>query len=72
MAVQVDRLYLGLVLISAFYLAIIFLPMIYFLFKYRRGHKANRAPIRIKTWKIEVALDGHSVPHDAGSLWLGG
>ena len=54
MAVQVDRLYIGLVLISALYLALIFLPMLYFLFKYRRGHKANRAPIRIKTWKIEI------------------
>src|SRR6201988_766552 len=54
MAVRVDRLYLGLCLISAFYLLLIFLPMIYFCFKYRRGHKANRTPIRIKTWKIEI------------------
>jgi cytochrome c oxidase subunit 2 len=54
MARQVDLLYLGLVIISAFYMAIIFLPMIYFLFKYRRGHPANRRPIRIKTWKVEV------------------
>jgi cytochrome c oxidase subunit II len=54
MAVQVDRLYLGLILMSVFYMAIIFLPMLYFLFKYRRGHPANRTPLRIKTWKIEV------------------
>jgi cytochrome c oxidase subunit II len=54
MAVQVDRLYLGLILMSVFYMAIIFLPMLYFLFKYRRGHPANRARLRIKTWKIEV------------------
>lgn len=54
MAGQVDLLYAGLILISAFFLAIIFLPMIYFLFKYRRGHKADRTPLRIKTWKIEV------------------
>ncbi len=54
LAGKVDRLYLGLVLISAFYLALIFLPMIYFLFKYRRGHKANRAPLQIKTWKVEI------------------
>jgi cytochrome c oxidase subunit 2 len=54
LAVKVDRLYLGLVLISAFYLALIFLPMIYFLFKYRRGHRANRTPLQIKTWKVEI------------------
>lgn len=53
-AVKVDKLYLGLVLISAFYLTLIFLPMIYFLFKYRRGHKADRTPLRIKTWKVEI------------------
>ena len=54
LAGQVDLLYLGLIIISAFFMALIFLPMIYFLFKYRRGHKANRTPLRIKTWKIEV------------------
>jgi cytochrome c oxidase subunit 2 len=54
LAVRVDELYLGLCVISAFYILLIFLPMIYFCFKYRRGHKANRAPLRIKTWKIEV------------------
>ena len=55
MAERVDRLYLGLLLISAFYLAIIFLPMIYFLFKYRRSNKARSAsPIKIATWKVEI------------------
>lgn len=54
MAARVDMLYLGLILISVLYLAIIFLPMFYFLFKYRRGHKADRTPLRIKTWKVEV------------------
>lgn len=54
MAVRVDELYLGLCIISAIYLLIIFLPLIYFCFKYRRGNKAYRAPIRIKTWKIEI------------------
>jgi cytochrome c oxidase subunit II len=54
LAGRVDQLYVGLCLISAFYLALIFLPMIYFLFKYRRGHPANRRPLRIKTWKIEI------------------
>jgi cytochrome c oxidase subunit 2 len=51
---KVDWLFLGLVLISVFYLALIFGPMTYFLFKYRRGTKADRSPIRIKTWKLEI------------------
>ena len=54
MAERVDRLYLGLAIISVFYLAIIFLPMVYFLFKYRRGNKVDRSPLRIKTWKVEI------------------
>jgi cytochrome c oxidase subunit II len=54
MAVKVDELYLGLCLISAVYIALIFVPLIYFCFKYRRGKKAYRAPVRIKTWKVEV------------------
>lgn len=54
MAGQVDLLYAGLILISAFFLALIFVPMAYFLFKYRRGNKANRTPLRIKTWKVEI------------------
>lgn len=48
-------LYVGLILISAVYLALIFLPLIYFLFKYRRGKAANRKPLQIRTWKVEVA-----------------
>ena len=54
LAGKVDWLFLGLILISAFYLALIFGPMIYFVFKYRRGKKADRSPIHIKTWKVEV------------------
>src|SRR5580704_1247040 len=54
LAERVDYLYLGLCIISAFYILLIFLPLIYFCFKYRRGRKANRSPLRIKTWKIEV------------------
>jgi cytochrome c oxidase subunit 2 len=54
LAKRVDLLFLGLVAISAFYLALIFLPMLYFLIKYRRGRPANRDPIRIKTWKVEI------------------
>src|SRR4051812_15850454 len=53
-ATKVDTLFIALVLLSAASLAIIFLPMFYFLFKYRRGNKANRRPLGIPTWKIEV------------------
>ena len=55
MAGRVDMLYLGLILISAVYLALIFVPLIYFLFKYRRGNAANRRPLQIRTWKLEAA-----------------
>ncbi len=51
---KVDWLFSGLVLISLLYLAIIFVPMIFFIFKYRRGKKADRTPIKIKTWKVEI------------------
>jgi cytochrome c oxidase subunit 2 len=54
LAGQIDRLFLGLILISLFYLALVFGPMIYFIFKYRRGKKADRRPIQIRTWKLEV------------------
>jgi cytochrome c oxidase subunit II len=54
LAGKVDLLFLGLVLISLLYLAIIFGPMVFFLFKYRRGKPANRSPLRIHTWKVEV------------------
>jgi cytochrome c oxidase subunit 2 len=54
LAGNVDELFLGLVLISLFYLALIFLPMAYFIVKYRRGKKADRTPIKIKTWKVEI------------------
>jgi len=54
MAGQVDLLYLGLTLISVFYLALIFVPMTFCLFKYRRGRPADRTPIRLKTWKVEI------------------
>jgi len=54
LAGKVDWLFLGLILISTFYMALIFGPMIYFLFKYRRGKKADRSSIRIHTWKVEV------------------
>ncbi|MDB6064253.1 MAG: cytochrome c oxidase subunit 2 [Pedosphaera sp.] len=54
MAPKVDALYFGLVALSAVMLAIIFLPMFYFLYKYRRGNKADRSPLTIPTWRIEI------------------
>ncbi|EEF61942.1 cytochrome c oxidase subunit II [Pedosphaera parvula] len=53
-ATKVDTLFIALVLLSLVLLAIIFGPMFYFLFKYRRGNKADRRPLNFATWKIEV------------------
>ncbi|PYI85331.1 MAG: cytochrome c oxidase subunit II [Verrucomicrobia bacterium] len=53
-ASQVDALYFFLIGMSLCFLALIFLPIIYFLFKYRRGNTADRSPLRISTMKIEV------------------
>jgi cytochrome c oxidase subunit 2 len=53
-AVQVDHLFFFLVVLSVFLMALILLPMIFFLFKYRRGNKADRTPLRVSTTKIEV------------------
>src|SRR5438876_6059101 len=53
-AAQVDHLYFFLIAVSLFFLAVIFVPMLYFLFKYRRGNRADRTPLRISTTKIEI------------------
>jgi cytochrome c oxidase subunit 2 len=53
-AARTDDIYFFLLGFSAFMLAIIFLPMIYFLFKYRRGKKVNREPLNVSTTKIEI------------------
>ena len=39
----VDRLFLALTLISLFYIAVIFLPILFFCIKYRRGSPADRS-----------------------------
>src|SRR4051812_13621871 len=54
LAPRVDALYYGLVALTVIMMGIIFLPMFYFLYKYRRGNRADRRPIRIPTWKIEA------------------
>jgi len=53
-AVQTDHLYFILLGLSAFIMALVFLPMIFFLFKYRRGKKANRVDSHLPEMKIEV------------------
>lgn len=53
-AAAVDHLYFFLTALSVFLMMIILIPMIFFLFKYRRGSKADRSPLRISTTKIEV------------------
>jgi cytochrome c oxidase subunit II len=53
-AVKTDEIYFFLLGFSVLMLAMIFLPMIYCLFKYRRGHKANREPLQINTNKVEI------------------
>src|SRR5258705_6314726 len=53
-AEQTDYLYWGLTCLSAFMILIIFTPMIYFLFKYRRGKIANRNPVHLPTFAIEI------------------
>ncbi len=53
-AIQVDHLGWGLLLISAVVLLVVFVPMMIFLFKYRHGKPANRAPAELPTFKIET------------------
>ncbi len=54
-ATQTDNLCWGLVSISAAVCLIVFVPMIYFLFKYRNGHPADRSPSNLPQTRIEIA-----------------
>jgi cytochrome c oxidase subunit 2 len=40
---EVDVLYFTLILISLFFIAVVFLPILYFCIKYRRGSPADRS-----------------------------
>lgn len=51
---QVDLLLVFLLAVTAFFLAVVFIPMAFFLYKYRRGNPANRAAPNITTWKVEL------------------
>ena len=53
-AASEDELYFFLLGLSALVMAVVFLPLIYCLFKYRRGKPANRQPLRVSTNRIEI------------------
>jgi cytochrome c oxidase subunit 2 len=54
-AVATDRLYFFLLAFSACIIALIFVPLIFFLFKYRRGKVTSRDEPHLPTMKIEIA-----------------
>jgi cytochrome c oxidase subunit 2 len=51
---QTDHLFIALILLSVLTLVVVFAPMIFFLFKYRRGKKANRRPVHFPETMIEI------------------
>jgi cytochrome c oxidase subunit 2 len=53
-AEQTDNLYWGLICISAAVCIIVFVPMIYFVFKYRNGHPADRSPPNLPQTRMEL------------------
>src|SRR5947209_13032335 len=53
-AEQVDQLYFTLILISLFYMAVVFLPILFFCIKYRRGSAADRCNVSNGSNLVEV------------------
>jgi len=51
---QTDYLYWALILISVITMLVVFVPIIFFLFKYRRGKKADRRPLHLPETPIEI------------------
>lgn len=51
---QVDHLYFALIAFSLAMVMLVVLPIIYFLFKYRRGKKANRRELHLPETVIEI------------------
>jgi len=51
---QTDYLYWAMIGISVVTMAVVFVPLIIFLFKYRRGKKADRSPVELPEMKIEI------------------
>ena len=58
MAGQVDLLFYGLIALTLVVLAVVFVPMFYFLYTYRKGSDADRTPLDFQTWKAEVTWSG--------------
>ncbi len=54
MAGQTDALFYALILLTVVMLTVIFVPMGYFLYTYRKGSNADRTPLNFQTWKIEL------------------
>jgi cytochrome c oxidase subunit II len=53
-AVETDHIYFLLLAFSVFVLALVFVPMLYFLYKYRRSARADRTPLDLPTELIEI------------------
>jgi cytochrome c oxidase subunit II len=53
-AAETDHLYWGLLAISAVVCLVVFIPMIYFVLKYRDGKPADRTPRHLPEYKIEI------------------
>lgn len=49
-----DALFYGLIGITVLYLGVVFIPLLYFAYRYRKGSDADRTPLRITTWKVEA------------------
>ncbi len=47
-------LFYALILLTLVVLAVVFVPMGYFLYTYRKGSDADRTPLNFQTWKAEV------------------
>ncbi len=58
MAGQVDLLFWFLVLLTCGIVAVVFGPMFFFLYKYRKGSPADRTPDTFRTWIPEVIWSG--------------
>ena len=54
LSARVDLFFWFMMALSALFMVLIFVPMAVFLFKYRRGHPANRKPLTIPTLRIEL------------------
>ncbi len=54
MAAQTDYLFYALCGLTLVMLAVVFVPLFFFLYHYRSGNPADRTPNNFQTWKIEL------------------